>query len=80
MSARYSRCVLFGISWGEWLVLVIVFAIVVGSPRVREAVGGFVRGVRRGMRDDDPGIRARVLDASEQRASGRTDAGSRHEG
>lgn len=40
----------------------LLIGLLIGTGRVAT----FVRGVRRGMRDDDPGIRVRFVERSEQ--------------
>lgn len=60
----------FGISWGELALIGVLVALMVATGRVAE----FVRGVRRGMRDDAEGIRVRFVERHEDRqAEGRGD-------
>jgi Sec-independent protein translocase protein TatA len=57
----------FEVSWGEIALIGALVLLLVTTGRV----ASFVRGVRRGMRDDDPGIRARFIDDDSKRRDAR---------
>jgi Sec-independent protein translocase protein TatA len=60
-----------GISWGEIALIGVLVALLVATGRVAT----FVRGVRRGMRDDAEGIRVRFVERKEVgKREGRDDA------
>ncbi len=56
---------MFGLSFGEIVVVGFLFAIVAGTPvlaRVGGAVGELMAGYKKGARDDDERIRVRADD------------------
>lgn len=66
-----------GISWGEIALLGALVTLLIVTGRVAT----FVRGVRRGLRDDDPSIRARIVDREDDGTQGaRSDDGPEGKG
>jgi Sec-independent protein translocase protein TatA len=51
-----------GVSWLEIVVVALLIGLLIGTGRVAT----FVRGVKRGMRDDDPGIRVKFIDRGDE--------------
>ena len=58
--------VVLEVSWGEIALIVALAILVVATGRVTS----FLRGVRRGMRDDDPGIRVRFIENDREGGEG----------
>lgn len=66
-----------GISWGEIALIGALVALLVATGRVAT----FVRGVRRGMRDDEERIRVRFVEPKEdRRQEGRDDDAPKRQG
>jgi len=61
-----------GVSWMEVAVVALLIGLLIGTGRVAT----FVRGVKKGLRDDDPGIRVKFIERGEDEG----DSGGNREG
>lgn len=66
---------MLGVSWLEIAVVAVLIGLLIGTGRV----ASLVRGVRRGMRDDDPQIRVRFVERGPD-TEAPSDSGERREG